>query len=410
MSTQTTAEGPATTADKAPLRRGPLFIINTLFGSRYCHYGFQVDTFVEGCTHNCVYCYAKEEGERDNRWNNPAPKPVDLAAIRDTFETVFGTDAAHPWRPILERRVPLRIGGYSDCFIKSEQKFRVTEGLIRLLVEYRYPHVIVTRSTMAADDRYLEIMDPDLTMPQLSITSLNAELSRAMEPGAPAPELRVQTVERLAKAGFMVGVRCNPLFPIYPDGHYANGLSATADTPRFDYFSFGLIDAVAAAGAKSIIAGFTHLSPVAHAAVQKQMTPLGVDLSALLTPARRATGSFAISSREMRAYYERIRDICAATGMDFTTCYLGTGDARYREFDDLWANKEDCCAIKGCKPAFDKTAVDISPSQQWKASSPEMSWLARSARVAVGGMGQWLANQLAPGHDDGGQPGGDDER
>ncbi len=410
MTSPSTEARDEATGAKAPLRRGPLFLINTLLGSRYCHYGFQVDTFVEGCTHNCVYCYAKEEGERDNRWNNPAPKPVDLAAIRLAFETVFGTGAPHPWREILERRVPLRIGGYSDCFIKSEKKFRVTEGLIRLLVEHRYPHVIVTRSTMVADDHYLALMDPELTMPQLSITSLNAELSRAMEPGAPAPELRLETVERLSKAGYLVGVRANPLFPIYPDGHYANGLTAGADTPRFDYFSFDLIDAVAAAGARSVIAGFAHLSPVAHAAVQTQLTPLGVDLSALLTPARRATGGFAISSREMRAYYERIRGICAATGMDFTTCYLGTGDARYREFDDLWANKGDCCAIKGSKPAFDKTAVDISASQQWKASAPELSWLARSARVVVGGMGQWLTDQLAPDHDDGGEPGTDHER
>jgi len=62
---------------------------------------------------------------------------------------------------------------------------------------------------------------------QLSLSSIHQELTRQLEPEAPAPSKRLKALQKLAKHGFWTTVRINPLFPIYPDGYYTK--------PYFDH-------------------------------------------------------------------------------------------------------------------------------------------------------------------------------
>jgi DNA repair photolyase len=155
-----------------------------------CFHRFEIDTYGRGCIHNCAYCYAKSYLSIRRYWNVPIPFPIDIAAIRKIFATVFETSKRHKLRAILERRVPLRLGSMSDAFMWMDKTYRVTLELLKILKFYRYPYLIFTRSDLVADDEYVGVMDPQLASVQMSISSLNRELTRQIEPGAPAPSKR----------------------------------------------------------------------------------------------------------------------------------------------------------------------------------------------------------------------------
>ena len=166
-----------------------------------CFHRFEIDTYGRGCIHNCAYCYAKSYLSIRRYWNEPIPYPIDIAAIRHIFATVFETSKRNKFRWILEKRVPLRIGSMSDAFMWMDQKYRVTYALLNILKFYQYPYIIFTRSDLVADDDYMQAMEPRLASVQMSISSINPALTRRIEPGAPAPERRLKALQKLATHG-----------------------------------------------------------------------------------------------------------------------------------------------------------------------------------------------------------------
>jgi len=119
-----------------------------------CFHRFEIDTYGRGCVHNCAYCYAKSYLSIRRFWNEPMPFPIDIAAVRKIFATVFETSRSNKFRDILEKRVPLRIGSMSDAFMWMDKKYRVTLELLKILRFYDYPYIIFTRSDLVADDEY----------------------------------------------------------------------------------------------------------------------------------------------------------------------------------------------------------------------------------------------------------------
>ena len=351
--------------------RQPLNIINIFSGSLYCSYAFQLDTYLDGCSHECAYCYARDEGLRVDHWNNPSPKAVDLEPIRQLFHQVFETDRPNRWRWILERRIPVRLGGYTDCMMEMETNKRVTLELVRLLNHYNYPHVMVTRSDLASREPYIAELNPKLAAIQLTIPSLNQEAVGKLEPGAPSIQRRFDALKRLSQAGFYCGVRVNPLFPMYADGHFSGGGDLTSP-PALDVFDFAIADEAAKAGANYIVAGFLHLSPSSLSQVE---AALGVDLEGLLSAQIRAMQKgFFYSSQEIRRYYDILRQRCRDLGIGFTTCYLGYGESSYWKYQDLWSHESDCCHICGNIEGFDATAAQIPLSKRLNASHTPAGW------------------------------------
>ena len=95
----------------------PFKLINTHPACQQCLYGFEMDTYGRGCTHDCGYCYSKAELTVHGYWNRPFPMPRDITTVWKAFYTVFETDKKSKWREILEKRIPLRIGSGSDGFM-----------------------------------------------------------------------------------------------------------------------------------------------------------------------------------------------------------------------------------------------------------------------------------------------------
>jgi DNA repair photolyase len=363
---------------KKPMRGGftfgsPFKLVNSHSTCQQCLYSFEVDTYGRGCVHNCVYCYAKAELTVHGYWNNPYPAPVNINEIRKVFHTVFETDRKSKFREVMEKRIPLRIGSMSDSFMHMDNKYGVTKELLRILKHYKYPYVIFTRSDLVAQEDYMELIDPKLASIQFSIASTNDKLNKLIEPGAPSAKRRLAALTKLNKAGFWTTVRINPLFPIMPDGYFTDPKFewwGEGEVPKFDYSSFDMVDEIAATGTPSILAGFGRFSSFSLNQIEKAVD---FDLRQFYNPGeagvKKSKRDFHFSDREIRYYYEQIKERCYKQAVEFTTCYIGNGEEHFWKDQDLWSNKKDCCNVKGKVEAFKTDSRELSFETRLKFTS-----------------------------------------
>ena len=334
-------------------------LVNSHATCQQCLYAFEIDTYGRGCIHECVYCYAKAELTVHGYWNNPIPVPVDINEIRKVFYTVFETDKKSKWREVLEKRIPIRIGSMSDSFMWMDQKYKVTQELLKILKHYNYPYIVFTRSDLVAHDEYLKLLDPKIGSVQFSMSSVNDEMIKKIEPGAPSAKRRLKALQKLNENGIWTTVRINPLFPIYPDGYFTDpNFKWAGEVPKFAYSSFEMIDALAEHKVPAVLAGFVRLSSFAVNNIERTS---GINLRDFYRKdiVNKSKRDFHFTDREIRYYYEQIKARCQAKAMEFTTCYIGNGEDHFWKDQDLWSNKKDCCNVKSKVAAFKTDAREL---------------------------------------------------
>lgn len=325
-----------------------------------CFYRFEIDTYGRGCLFNCAYCYAKSYLSIHKYWNEPIPFPADIVEIRRAFHTVLETDRKHKLRSLIEKRIPIRIGSMSDSFMRIDQKYKVTQELLKILRFYRYPYLIFTRSDLVAEETYLNLLDKNLASVQMSISSFNSELTKKIEPGAPSPARRISALSKLATEGFRTAVRINPLFPIYPDGYYTDpNFDRTNEVKPFNYFSWDMVQTVAEHKIPTLIVGIARLY---RPNIRFMSTALGYSIKEHF-PAEAAfeRASLHFSEAETDYYYARIKELCTQHGVRFSSCYIGNDPigASFERYRPMWANKADCCDAVGNIKSFAATCADV---------------------------------------------------
>ncbi|MGH8227074.1 MAG: PA0069 family radical SAM protein [Steroidobacteraceae bacterium] len=166
-----------------------------------------------GCEHGCVYCYAR-----------PSHAYLGLSSGLD-FETrlFYKADAARLLREELGRPKyvckPITLGANTDPYQPVEKRLRVTRSVLEVLAECKHPVSIVTKGTLILRDLELlaGLARDGLASVAVSITTLDAELKRILEPRAAAPAARLGVVRQLAAAGIPVGVLVAPVIPAITD-------------------------------------------------------------------------------------------------------------------------------------------------------------------------------------------------
>lgn len=166
-----------------------------------------------GCEHGCIYCYAR-----------PSHAYLNLSPGLD-FETRL---VARPGiAPVLDRELrkpgyrvrPLAIGTNTDPYQPVEREFAILREVLAVLSAFRHPVWITTRGTTV--ERDIDLLSPlaadGLAAVSVSVTTLDDDLARKMEPRAPAPRRRLQMIERLARAGIPVRIQVSPLIPALTD-------------------------------------------------------------------------------------------------------------------------------------------------------------------------------------------------
>ena len=166
-----------------------------------------------GCEHGCIYCYARPS----HAWLNLSPG-LDFETRLIVRPGIAGVLEAELRKPAY-RVQPVALGTNTDPYQPVERDLGLMRELLGVLSAFRHPLWITTRGTTI--ERDIDLIAPmaaeGLAAVSISVTTLDDDLARRMEPRAPAPRRRLQIIERLARAGIPVRIQVSPLIPALTD-------------------------------------------------------------------------------------------------------------------------------------------------------------------------------------------------
>jgi DNA repair photolyase len=177
-----------------------------------------------GCEHGCAYCYAR-----------PTHEYLGYSAGLD-FETKILVKerapdllrkelAARRWKPQV-----VALSGVTDAYQPIERRLELTRRCLEVFVEFRNPITVITKNALVTRDIDLlkRLAEDNAASVSLSITTLDGELQRTLEPRASAPNERLRAIERLSEAGIPTGVMVAPIIPGLTDSETPAILEAAA--------------------------------------------------------------------------------------------------------------------------------------------------------------------------------------
>jgi DNA repair photolyase len=178
-----------------------------------------------GCEHGCIYCFAR-----------PTHAYLGLSPGLD-FETkiLFKPDAAKLLTAELAspkyRPDVVAMGTNTDPYQPVEREMKITRQILRVLSDFNNPVGIVTKSHLVTRDIDIlaDMAKRNLAEVFLSVTTLDKDLARTMEPRASAPHRRLDAIRALNDAGVPVGVMSAPMIPGLNDHEMEAILEAAAE-------------------------------------------------------------------------------------------------------------------------------------------------------------------------------------
>lgn len=178
-----------------------------------------------GCEHGCVYCYARPT----HAYHDLSPGldfESKLFAKPDAADLLRQTFAKPNYKP-----ASLAIGTNTDPYQPIEKRYRITRQILEVMLETRHPVVITTKSNRVIDDIELlvQLAVQQLTAVTISVTTLDPETARLLEPRAPSPPRRLEAVRKLCDAGIYVHVNIAPVVPGITDHEIETIVAAVAD-------------------------------------------------------------------------------------------------------------------------------------------------------------------------------------
>ena len=179
----------------------------------------------QGCEHGCIYCYARNSHEY---WGYSAG--VDFES-----RIVVKKNAPALLRKFFDNKswVPatISLSGNTDCYQPIERKMKITRQLLEICLEYRNPVGILSKNALVLRDMDIiqDLAKLNLVRVFSSITSLDEDLRRLLEPRTASYRSRLKVVETLSKAGVPTGIMNAPLIPGLNDMHMHDVLKAASE-------------------------------------------------------------------------------------------------------------------------------------------------------------------------------------
>lgn len=175
----------------------------------------------EGCSCNCQYCYIRGSKYGENMEEGLVVKENALEVLEKQLQL----------RAKKEQYGIVVLGSGTDAYMHHEANYKMTEGMLKLLLKYRFPVFISTKSTLITRDIELlkeidkaAILPADLKLSlkrgvilSVSISSMDEKVSGMLEPGAAPPLKRLEILQQLKEAGLLVGVNAIPVLPFISD-------------------------------------------------------------------------------------------------------------------------------------------------------------------------------------------------
>ncbi|HMG14100.1 MAG TPA: PA0069 family radical SAM protein, partial [Saprospiraceae bacterium] len=163
----------------------------------------------QGCEHGCIYCYAR----------NTHPYWGYSAGIDFEQKIMIKQNAAGILRKELLHKnwkvAPVSFSGNTDCYQPAEAKFKLTRSMLEVMLELQHPVGIITKNSLITRD--LDILkalnEKQLINVYISVTSMDEELRRNLEPRTATAAQRLKTIKLLSSHGIPVGVMLAPIIP-----------------------------------------------------------------------------------------------------------------------------------------------------------------------------------------------------
>jgi len=177
-----------------------------------------------GCEHGCVYCYARPTHEYLG-FSSGLDFETKIMVKENAAQLLRAELSAKKWQPQI-----IVMSGVTDCYQPVERKLKLTRGCLEVLAEFRNPVAIITKNSLVTRDVDVlaELAKHQAASVCLSITTLDPELRRVMEPRTSPAPARLEAIRQLAAAGIPVSVNVAPIIPGLNDHEIPAILQAAA--------------------------------------------------------------------------------------------------------------------------------------------------------------------------------------
>lgn len=296
---------------------GPVINVSNII-SAFCYSLVRVEPYT-ACSHKCIYCYV--------RWRIPNSQKVDPCPEAIKVFSII----ARKLRLSGVKPIPARLSTLSDPFQPHEAKFKLSLKVLNVALREGYPIIVNTKGTLISEEPWLRMLkdlaSEKLVIVQASLSSMNDETARIIEPYAPRPNARLKTLEKLSAKDIPVAVRLSPYIP---------GLTLKPSPER-------VVEALSEARVRHVIVeplrieaaeapGFFSLLGLKRPPMEAYSLRLEDGIPPLLKPHLKAR----------LPEYLTLRDLLRDHGISFATCKEGLFSLH---------TAEDCCGIymlKGC--------------------------------------------------------------
>lgn len=189
----------------------------------------------QGCEHGCTYCYARNVHEY---WGYSAGLDFERKIIvKKNAPDLLRKFLMNPkWECL-----PISLSGNTDCYQPAEKKFGITRKLLEVCAEFNQPVGMITKNAGILRDKDLlaEMGKKGLVSVLVSITSLDEDLRRLMEPRTTTAKQRLRTIKELSEAGVRMGVMLGPMIPGLNEQEMQRIMKAAADNgATFSAYTF----------------------------------------------------------------------------------------------------------------------------------------------------------------------------
>jgi DNA repair photolyase len=178
-----------------------------------------------GCEHGCIYCYARPTHEFLG-FSAGLDFESKIMVKEDAPELLRAELMSPKWQPQV-----VFMSGVTDCYQPVEAKLKLTRRCLEVLAEFRNPVFIITKNRLVTRDIDLlsELARFNAVEVWLSITTLDPELRKVMEPRTSPPSARLAAIRELTQAGIRAGVNVAPIIPGLTDHEMPSILQTAAD-------------------------------------------------------------------------------------------------------------------------------------------------------------------------------------
>ena len=242
-----------------------------------------------GCDYRCLYCYVTSFIPRAFHCR---PKKNLLVRVERDVRRI-------------DKRLVISMSNSSDPYPPMEAKLKLTRACLELFVREGCKVQIITKSDIVSRD--IDLLSRMRSVVSFTITTLDRNVSRKLEPGAPSPQRRLETMRELAGAGVPLSLRLDPIIP---------GLNDT-EIER-------IVEAAAATGAKHVTSSTFKPRPDGWRRTKRAFPELAAQLAPLYFKRGERHHNSWYLPRELRfRLMAEVKGACATHGLTFASCREG---------------------------------------------------------------------------------------